>query len=64
MSEMHRLPEDALNTVIKDGFGVTWNDDSPFTVVSDDHAAEWVNGDSKGAAGLAPITQVDSAALK
>ena len=62
--ELFRLPADVLDSLISEGFGVTWNDDSPFTTVSDDHATEWVNGLSKSAAGLKSITQVDSATLK
>ena len=43
-TELHRLPEDVTNSMVADGFGVTWNYDSPFSSVSDDHGIEWVNG--------------------
>ena len=62
-AELHRLPDNVLDSLISEGFGVTWNDDSPFSTVSDDHATEWVNGQSKSSSGLQSITQVDSATL-
>ena len=58
------MSDEVLDELTSDGFGVTWNDGSPFSTVSDDHATEWVNGISKSAAGLESITQVDSAATK
>ena len=64
MLKTNMIPNEVLKSIIKDGFGVQWKDDAPFTAVSDDHATEWVNGLSKSAAGLKSITQIDSATLK
>ena len=58
------IPNEVLKSIIEDGFGVQWKDDTPFTAVSDDHATEWVKGLSKSAEGLKSITQIDSATLK
>ena len=62
--ELSRLPDSVLDSLISEGFGMTWNDNSPFSTVSDDYTTEWVNGISKLATGLHSITQVDSTILK
>ena len=60
---MHRLPADVLDR-IRNGFGVQWKTDKPFSKVSCDHGTEWVNGISKGDEGLSDITQTESATLR
>ena len=66
VSELHKLEAEApeaLEMVKTEGFSVYWKDDKPFTGVSTDHGGEWVNGMQKSA-GLANITQTNSATLK
>lgn len=60
---MHQLPQEAKDE-LKEGSGVRWREDAPFTSVDHDHAVEWVNKAGKSAGGLEKLLHDDSASLK
>ena len=52
------IPNEVLKSIIEDGFGGHWKDNTPFTDVSNNHATEWINTISKSSGGLSTATQI------